>query len=107
MTPVRYGQIGSLFFRPNRLSFGESHDGHAHLIDHVSSVTKGSVRVEAHNPDTGERMSGVFVAGDKFLVLADFWHLITPITPVAEWDCVFAQPSDPGNLTGLFHAERD
>lgn len=100
---LRFGPIGDFYIRPNHLGPNDVHEGHAHFADHLSLVTAGPVRVDAHLPGTEERWSAVLNAGDALVVKADWWHTFRPMGAPVSWFCIFHTPEH--GIPAPFHAE--
>jgi hypothetical protein len=110
---AQHGAIGKMYFRRMSLPKGGIHNGHAHFIDHVSIVYRGTVLIEWRNEktgDTGEMLVDVppeLIGGVKLNILADVWHKFTALSDQeVVWDCVFAQPTDAEDKPVTFHQER-
>jgi hypothetical protein len=106
MKIIRIGELGGMYFRPHTLDLdSRPHEGHAHQIDHVSLIRRGRFRIDSRHPN-GEMESVEVQAGDKVLILAEWFHTFIPLTDDAEWDCIFRAPEDPGDLPGPYHSEK-
>lgn len=105
---ARYGHIGGSFTRPMRIEGrGNFHEGHAHRTSHLTLIKRGPVLVEWWNPETDERGEiRVMVDDCKLWLPAKVHHKFVALGDVAEWECVFFRPEDPGDITeGSFHQE--
>jgi hypothetical protein len=84
------GQYGGLFWRFHTFrEAGDQHAGHRHLIDHVTIVTKGGIRVEIAQQDDREVWAPAVIPIDK-----GKYHRITALEAGTAYYCVFAT-NDP------------
>jgi quercetin dioxygenase-like cupin family protein len=81
---------------------GEHSDGHKHHFDHVSLLTKGSVKVEVegHEPK-------VFVAPTFVVIRKEFEHKITALEDETHWYCVFALRDVDGEIIEIYEGKHD
>lgn len=104
---AQHGLIGGFYIRPMSLPPGGVHEGHAHWVDHVSNILQGPLRIEFHNPKTGERGEDEIHEPCKVLILAGVWHRFIAIGDrEARWECWFAEAHNAGDKPVTFHQER-
>jgi hypothetical protein len=104
------GYVGDFAVRPMSASYGEPHEGHAHWIDHLTVILKGPVRIEWHDPESGEEgVIDVMVTPWFLSIPAERWHRFVPLSESgAEWFCIFsgAQGDAAGIPRNDFNFER-
>ncbi len=109
VTVRRYGPFGNIFVRPMIFdSKGSKTSGHAHKFDHVTSISRGSVRVRAReiNPQTNETfgptVDRVYVAPAFVLIKKNWAHEIEALEDGTRADCIFALRDHSGEVTEEF-----
>lgn len=86
-------QLGHVAYRDFTLAREcEENKGHLHHYDHLTVVRAGAVKVfwrKEGEPESAERQSRVFRAGEFFTVMRDTYHRIKAVEVPAKWACVY------------------
>lgn len=99
------GYFGNIWVRQNYLEKAgqQNQGGHYHKFDHVSLLTKGSVRVEVEGSEPKE-----FVAPTFIVIRKDKKHRFTALEDGVVWYCVFALRDMDGEvIEELYGQEHD
>lgn len=95
------GVIGNVWWRQNVLvGAGAASQGHRHHFDHLSLLTKGTVRVEVAGMPAKE-----FTAPAAIIVKKEHMHKFTCLSDDAVWFCVFALRDEDGGQTDLWNGD--
>lgn len=84
------GFIGGFYIRSMGLKkCGDIHEGHEHLIDHVTNIKKGHVLIEW----TSKTANGTVLISTpcKILIRANANHKFIAMTDDVEWECWFSE----------------
>lgn len=88
---------GNIYLRPAVLNHkGDKIHGHEHHFDHTTFIVAGKVHVIATHGD--ERKEGEFVAGQHFLVLAEWEHEITALEDNTRFTCIYSHRDPQGEV---------
>ncbi len=104
MKPIELGFFGNIWVRQHILErAGETSPGHIHYFDHVTLLTKGSVRVEVEGKDPKE-----FTAPTFIVIRKDQMHNITALEDDVNYYCVFALRNIDGEVVeDIFGEQHD
>ena len=95
------GYFGNIWVRAHHFAkAGDTHQGHTHTFDHVSFLTRGSVRVVVDGLTTDYAATN-FIVIDK-----DKEHSIQALEDQTEWWCVFAVRDINGEVTDIVNHHR-
>lgn len=84
------GFIGSFYVKHFKRTPEESHEGHAHFIDHPLFLYSGSILLEWSAPDG--RSGKTLVHAPNFIpIKAEVSHKVTPVGGPADWFCLFSE----------------
>lgn len=91
--------------RPHLYPASRIHLGHAHVVEHLTILTMGTISVQRSD----RKHPNVYTAPGfprtlKIHMPATVWHQITALTE-AYWECLFFDARPPGE-TAPFDAER-
>jgi hypothetical protein len=96
------GFFGNIWVRQNVLEkTGERFGGHKHEFDHVSLLTKGSVRVEVEGYQPKE-----FVAPTFIVIKKEHKHDFIALEDDVNWYCVFALRDLDGEVVEVYDKEK-
>ena len=96
------GFFGNIWVRQNVLEKeGEKFGGHKHEFDHVSLLTKGSVRVEVEGHPPKE-----FTAPTFIIIKKEHNHDFIALEDDVNWYCVFALRDLDGQVVEVFDEEK-
>ena len=96
------GYFGNIWVRQNTLvKQGESYSGHKHYFDHVTLLSKGSVKVEVDGYPAKE-----FVAPTFIVIKKELEHKITALTDDVIYYCVFALRDNDGNVVDEMYEDK-
>jgi hypothetical protein len=96
------GFFGNIWVRQNVLEkTGESFGGHKHEFDHVSLLTKGSVRVEVEGYKPKE-----FTAPTFIVIKKEHEHAFVALEDDVNWYCVFALRDLDGEVVEVYDEEK-
>lgn len=96
-----YGRIGRNWSaRPHRYGAGSVHEGHAHVIEHVTYLERGTISVKRNDREQPD----VYTGPMWIEMPAEVWHEITAVTDTF-WYCVFYD-ARPHGEAAPFDAER-
>ena len=96
------GFFGNIWVRQNTLEkTGERFGGHKHEFDHVSLLTKGSVRVEVEGYEPKE-----FTAPTFIVIKKEHSHDFVALENDVNWYCVFALRDLDGQVVEVFDEEK-
>ena len=100
---------GNVFIRPNRLEkAGHKTSGHTHNFDHVTFLSRGSVRVRARqvgvttNEAFGDVVDRVYVAPAAICIKKNWMHEFTALEDNTRADCIFALRDHTGEVAEEF-----
>jgi|GEM_PF-910008 len=95
------GYFGNIWVRKNFLrKAGESAPGHEHKFDHVSLLTRGSVRVEVEGHPPRDFHADTFI-----IIKKEHVHKFTALTDDVVWYCVFALRDVDGEVTDIYDGD--
>lgn len=98
MSSHELGYFGNIWVRQNVLDkSGTSFGGHKHHFDHVSLLTKGSVRVEVDGFEPKKFKAPTFIVIKK-----DHEHNFIALEDDTQWYCVFALRDLDGEVTDIY-----
>lgn len=90
---------GNIFLRPNPLAkAGDFIQGHTHNFDHTTFVVHGAVHVLVTDIDGRTVIEGDFVAGEHFLVKAQYMHKITATQDGTLVTCIYSHRTPQGDV---------
>jgi hypothetical protein len=103
MSQHELGFFGNIWVRQNVLEkAGDGLGGHTHNFDHVSLVTKGSVKVEVEGSEPKEFKAPTFI-----VIRKDYKHKFTALEDDTNYYCVFALRDLDGNVMEIYGKEHD
>lgn len=95
------GYFGNIWVRAHYFAkAGDTHQGHTHTFDHVSFLTRGSVRVVVDGLTTDYAATN-FIVIDK-----NKEHSIQALEDQTEWWCVFAVRETNGEVADIVNPDK-
>lgn len=92
------GFFGNIWVRQVKLEkTGDQIDGHKHHFDHVSFLTKGSVKVFVEENDPKEFKAPTFIIMKK-----EHQHKVVALEDDVDWFCVFALRDIDGSVIEIY-----
>lgn len=90
------GYFGNVWIRQNHLEKeGDFYKGHEHKFDHVTLLSKGSVRVEVEG-----KPPKVFVAPTFIIMRKELQHKMVSVEDDTVYYCIFALRDIDGEVVG-------
>lgn len=90
---------GNIFLRPNNLvKAGDGVKGDLHNFDHTTFVVHGAVHVKVTDPPGNTIIEGDFVAGEHFLVKAQYLHDIVATVDGTQFVCIYSHRTPQGDI---------
>jgi quercetin dioxygenase-like cupin family protein len=103
MSQHELGFFGNIWVRQNVLEkIGDNKGGHTHNFDHVSLLTKGSVRVEVEGQEPKDFKAPTFI-----VIRKDYTHNFIALEDDTNYYCVFALRDLDGEVMEVFGTEHD
>lgn len=103
MSQHELGFFGNIWVRQNILEkAGDNLGGHTHNFDHVSLLTKGSVRVEVEGSEPKEFKAPTFI-----VIRKEHIHNFIALEDDTNYYCVFALRDLNGNVMDIYGKEHD
>lgn len=102
MSQHELGFFGNIWVRQNMLDKpGDTFGGHKHHFDHISLLTKGSVRVEIEGHPAKEFKAPTFI-----IIKKEHEHNFIALEEDTNWYCVFALRDLDGEVVEVFDEVR-
>lgn len=103
MTTESLGYFGNIWVRQNFLELaGDEVGGHAHLHDHITLLTSGSVEVTIDG-----HPSRTFTAPTFIVIRKEHRHTFRALENNTNWYCVFALRNFDGEVVDIYDDEHD
>lgn len=90
---------GNILIRPNGfMKAGETIVGHTHNFDHTSIVIYGELHVVVKDIEGRIVIQGDFIAGEHFLVKAQYLHEMTSKVDGTHFICIYSHRTPQGDV---------